>query len=70
MKTCTIYGDMQADSAAEQYPTVPLCDDCVAEDAKAGENHQIVTKKSYDPSYGDTCDWCSTTAEEEAAAKT
>lgn len=67
MKTCTVYGDLQSDSAAEQYPTVPLCDSCVAEDNKASPDSQIVTQEDYDPAYGDTCDWCSTTAEEEAA---
>lgn len=66
MKTCTVYGDMQSDSAADQYPTVPLCDDCVEQDSKAKENAQIVTEQAYDESYGDTCEWCGTTAEEEA----
>lgn len=67
MRTCTIYGDMQSDSAAEQYPTVTLCDSCVAEDKKAGPDSQILNEENYDPAYGDTCDWCSTTAAEEAA---
>ncbi|MNO70124.1 hypothetical protein D3C76_609960 [compost metagenome] len=66
MKTCTVYGDMQADSAADQYPTVPLCDGCVAEDNNAGPDHQIVSQQGYDPAYGDACEWCGTTAEEEA----
>lgn len=68
MKTCTVYGDMQADSAAEQYPTVPLCDACVAGDAhyNAGDR-QIVSQQAYNPTFGDTCEWCGTTAAEEAA---
>ena len=65
MKTCVIYGDMSADSAADQYPTVNLCDDCVTADASQGENHQIVSKEGYDPDLGD-CEWCGTTAEDEA----
>ena len=65
MKTCVIYGDMQADRAGEQYPTVNLCDDCVAEDAAQGENHQIVSQAGYDPDLG-ACHGCGTTAEEEA----
>ncbi|MFV3292398.1 hypothetical protein ACNFBR_27165 [Pseudomonas sp. NY11955] len=69
MKTCTVYGDMQADSAAEQYPTVPLCDDCVSEDSQAGPDHKIVSQQRYNPAFGDTCDWCSKTAAEEAADK-
>jgi len=68
MKTCTVYGDMQSDSAADQYPTVPLCDDCVEQDSNAKENSQIVSEQDYDESYGDTCEWCGTTADEEAGA--
>lgn len=68
MKTCVIYGDMSADSAADQYPTVNLCNDCVATDDAQGENHQIVIKQAYDHNIGDTCEWCSTSAEEEAEA--
>ncbi|SBW80305.1 hypothetical protein PVE_R1G2420 [Pseudomonas veronii 1YdBTEX2] len=58
MKTCVIYGDMSADSAADQYPTVNLCNDCVATDDAQGENHQIVIKQAYDHNMGDTCEWC------------
>lgn len=45
MKTCTVFGDMQSDSAAEQYPTVTLCNDCVEQDALAKEDNQIVSQE-------------------------
>jgi hypothetical protein len=69
MKTCVIEGDLSSDSAADQYPTVPVCDDCVETDDKAGANHIIVSKGEYDDSFGDTCEICGTTAEEEEEAK-
>jgi hypothetical protein len=69
MKTCMISGDLSSDSAAEQYPTINLCDDCVAEDAKREDNQHIFQEERYDPDYGDTCDWCGRTTEEEAEAK-
>lgn len=68
MKTCTVFGDMQSDSTAEQYPTVTLCNDCVEEDAQAKENCQIVSVGDYDESFGDSCEWCGTKAEEEGVA--
>lgn len=69
MKKCVVYGDMQADSAADQYPTVNLCDDCVEEDQKAGENARIVTVEGAgDPDLGDSCEWCGAEASEEHSA--
>jgi hypothetical protein len=68
MKTCVINGDMSSDRAGDNYPTVNLCDDCVKEDERKGENHQIVSQQGYDVSLGDACEWCGTTAEEEAEA--
>ncbi len=67
MKTCTIFGNMQSDSAAEQYPTVTLCNDCVERDARAKEDRKIVSQGAYDGSFGESCEWCGTTAEEEGA---
>ncbi|EJM48090.1 hypothetical protein [Pseudomonas sp. GM48] len=70
MKTCTVFGDMQSDSAAEQYPTVTLCNECVEQDALAEEDNQIVSQGAYDESFGDSCEWCGiTSAEEEGAAQ-
>lgn len=65
MKTCTVFGDMQSDSTAEQYPRVTICDDCVEQDSLSNEDNQIVTLGDYDESFGDSCEWCGTTAGEE-----
>ena len=68
MKTCTIFGDMQSESTVDQYPTVTLCNDCVEQDSLSKEDSQIVTLGDYDESYGDSCEWCGVTAEEEDGA--
>ncbi len=69
MKTCTIWGDMSSDRVDEQYPSVTVCDDCVSAEQSSGEDSQIVTVSGYDPSLGDTCEFCGKTAEEEATEK-
>lgn len=66
MKTCTVYGDMSADSAADQYPTVMLCDACVYE-ARKRDDSQIVSVEDYDSAYGESCEWCDKKVEEEKA---
>ncbi|MCD5977039.1 hypothetical protein [Pseudomonas quasicaspiana] len=68
MKTCMISGDLFSDSAAEQYPTVNLCDECVADDAKREGEQHIFEQGEYQPDYGETCEWCGKTDEEEALA--
>jgi hypothetical protein len=68
MKTCTVYGDMAADSAADQYPTVTLCDDCVEADKLKKADSQIVSTEAYDPDYGESCEWCGVEASEEKGA--
>lgn len=69
MKTCMIWGDMSSDRASEQYPSVTVCDDCVSAEQSSGEESQIVTVSEYDPTLGDTCEFCEKTAEEEAEEK-
>jgi hypothetical protein len=66
MKTCVIYGDLSSDSAGEQYPTVPVCDDCVAAQQAREDESALVSVGEYDDSFGDTCEFCGVSAEEEA----
>jgi hypothetical protein len=40
-KECTIWGDMGSDSAADQYPQVVVCTDCI--EVNEGEDSPIVT---------------------------
>lgn len=70
MKTCTIFGNMQSERTADQYPTVTLCNDCIKQDSFSNEDSQIVTLGDYEKSYGDSCEWCGVTAEDEQAAVT
>ncbi len=68
MKTCMIYGDLSSDRASEQYPTVILCDECASAEESLGEDSKIVSMEEYNSDFGDTCEFCQITAEEEAAA--
>jgi hypothetical protein len=69
MKTCTIYGDLSSDSAADNYPTVQICDECVEADDKRQEDAQIVSSGEYDPSFGESCEFCDKMYEEERQEK-
>lgn len=69
MKTCIIYGNLASDSTAENYPTVQICDECALADEKREENAQIVSTGKYDPSFGDICEFCDKTYEEELHEK-
>ena len=66
MQTCTVNGDMSADRASEQYPTVNLCDACVAADRSQENNSQIVSTGDYDADFGEACEWCGLEADDEA----
>lgn len=64
-KTAMLYGDMSADSAADQYPQVTVCENCIEEDSKRGEDQIIVQiTGDYDSIYGEECYICDTPAEE------
>jgi hypothetical protein len=69
MKTCTIYGDLSSDRTSDNYPTVQVCDECCEADEKQREDKQIVTEGPYDPSFGDTCEFCEKTFDEEQLEK-
>ncbi|WP_080965548.1 hypothetical protein [Chromobacterium subtsugae] len=66
MKLCAVWGDMSADSTADQYPTVNVCDDCFEADDGRGENSQILTNEgSYNFAFGEECHFCGKTEKEE-----
>lgn len=65
MKTCVIFGDLASDSSADNYPTVQICDRCAELDQARKENSQIVTTGEFDSSFGDSCEFCDKTYEEE-----
>jgi hypothetical protein len=66
MKKCTIIGDMTADSAADQYPTVILCDDCAEARDTGDEDSTIMSIESIEADDDDECHDCGVTAAEEA----
>jgi hypothetical protein len=72
MKTCVVWGDMLADSASDQYPSVAVCDACAETESKGSEDQEpaIVSVGSFDPGFGDfECHFCGKTKHEEALEK-
>lgn len=67
MKTCTIIGDLSSEKSSENYPTVPICNDCFEEDNAAGEDSQIVSADDFNSSLGDKCEFCGKTLDDEKA---
>ncbi len=71
MKTCMVWGDMSADKASDQYPSVAVCNDCAETESIGSEDTDaaILTVGSFDPSLGEeACHFCGKTKEEEEAA--
>lgn len=64
MKTCMINGDMSADRAGDQYPTVAVCEACLAAEKAKGEDSIIITEGDFDPSFGEECALCQDCDEE------
>jgi hypothetical protein len=69
MKSCTVWGDMSADSAADQYPTVNVCDECVEADAQSEEPQIVTVEGGFDSAYGDEGHFCDKSIEEENEEK-
>ncbi|MFK7088672.1 hypothetical protein AAFM71_07630 [Chromobacterium violaceum] len=65
MKACQIWGDTGADRVADQYPTVPVCDECFTKYYGKEDSPIVSGPDSYDPAYGDECHFCDISAEEE-----
>lgn len=42
MKRVVVFGDLSSDSTSEQYPTVTMCDGCIAEENAKKEDSSIV----------------------------
>jgi hypothetical protein len=43
LKMCVVNGDMTSDSTSDNYPTIPLCSDCIAADLARREDSNIVS---------------------------
>lgn len=58
MRQAMIFGDLTSDRAGEQYPTVPLCEDCIQKDKARKEDSQIVTLIGDVDDGEGPCEWC------------
>lgn len=62
MKICTIMGDLSSDSTSENYPRVPVCDQCIDE---CDDDETIIHIENYRKIFGDSCYFCDKTKLEE-----
>ncbi len=62
MRYCTIWGDMTSDRASENYPEVPVCEDCI--EAYKGQEETIVSING-ECADDDQCHFCEKTKTEE-----
>jgi hypothetical protein len=58
MKRAVVYGDMSSDSTSENYPTITLCEDCIAKDAARKEDSQVVSIDGEAEPEDGPCEWC------------
>jgi hypothetical protein len=58
LKNCMIRGDMESDSADEQYPTVSVCDECIEQDKQSGDESVIIQILNSDLPYETSCYFC------------
>jgi hypothetical protein len=65
MKLCTLWGDMSADRASDQYPQANVCDDCINNHADSENSPIVSVNGSYDSSYGEECTLCDAHISEE-----
>jgi hypothetical protein len=43
MKRVQVFGDLSADATDDQYPTIVLCEECIADEEAKQEDSSIVT---------------------------
>lgn len=58
MQRAVIFGDLSSDLASDQYPTVTLCEECIARDEARKEDHQIVSLDREANQDDGPCEWC------------
>lgn len=68
MKIYQIVGDLSSNLSSENYPVVPLCDNCIKKHSDSGRLVQEIS--DFDPMYGDTCYFCGKSIEDELLEKT
>lgn len=65
MQLCTLWGDMSADGASDQYPQANVCNECINNHANSEDSPIVAVNGSYDSSYGEECALCDTHISEE-----
>lgn len=65
MKACMVWGDMSADRASDQYPTVNVCDECIAADAESEDPQIVSIDGNFDEAYGEECHFCDKSIDDE-----
>lgn len=65
MKNCTVWGDLSSDRTSDQYPVVPVCDDCV-KSYEDDEESPILSVEKYESYTGDECHFCQKSIDEES----
>lgn len=55
---CTVFGDMSSERSSENYPEVPVCEDCIKADEASGEESQIVSVGSVVTDRDAVCEFC------------
>ena len=65
LKWCQVVGDLGSQSAADQYPTVPVCAECIAQEQSRGENSRIVSVGEHAARKGLECEFCGRDEDEE-----
>jgi hypothetical protein len=65
LKTCVILGHLASEHTTDNYPLVQLCDECFGADAEQVEGALVISSSKYNPDYGDSCEFCDKTYEDE-----
>jgi hypothetical protein len=65
LKWCQVVGDLGSDTASDQYPTVPVCFECIAQEESRGENSRIVSVGERATGKNLECEFCGKDEDEE-----
>lgn len=65
LKECTVFGDLSSDRTSENYPLVPVCEDCIEVDHAAKEDSQIVSVGRVVTDPDASCEFCGASAEDD-----
>jgi hypothetical protein len=65
LKWCKVVGDLGADADPEQFPTVAVCVECIAQEESRGENSRIVSVGERVSGRYAECEFCGRDEDEE-----